>query len=69
MTTKKIIVSNYNSDLEWLKITYDYGFSAENTIIYDRSDEFKDWSHLGESIVSPNIGENITEDLIEREDL
>jgi hypothetical protein len=59
MIRKKIIVSNYNSDLEWLKITYDYGFSAENTIIYDRSDEFKDWSHLGENIVSPNIGENI----------
>lgn len=59
MTTKKLVVSNYNSDLEWLNITYDYGFSPENTIIYDRSDELKDWSHLGKSIISPNVGENI----------
>ena len=34
-------------------------FSPENTIIYDRSDEEKDWSHLGESLRSPNVGENI----------
>ena len=56
---KKLIVSNHNTDLEWLKITYDYGFSPKNTIIYDRSDETKDWSHLGKSITSPNVGENI----------
>ena len=56
---KTLVVSNHNSDLEWLKTTYDYGFSPENTIIYDRSDEVKDWSHLGESIRSPNVGENI----------
>jgi hypothetical protein len=55
----KLIVSNYNTDLEWLKITYNYGFSPENTIIYDRSDETKDWSNLGKSITSPNVGENI----------
>lgn len=56
---KVLVVSNHNSDLEWLSTTYDYGFSPENTIIYDRSDEVKDWSHLGESIRSPNVGENI----------
>ena len=56
---KKLVVSNHNSDLEWLSMTYDYGFSPENTIIYDRSDEEKDWSHLGESHRSPNVGENI----------
>ena len=33
---KKLVVSNHNSDLEWLSMTYDYGFSPENTIIYDR---------------------------------
>jgi hypothetical protein len=59
MTTKTLVVSNHNSDLEWLSTTYDYGFSPENTIIYDRSDVEKDWSHLGESIRSPNVGENI----------
>ena len=56
---KKLVVSNHNSDLEWLSMSYDYGFSPENTIIYDRSDEEKDWSHLGESHRSPNVGENI----------
>ena len=56
---KKLVVSNYNSDLEWLKMTYDHGFSVKNTVIYDRSDELKDWSHLGRSITSPNVGENI----------
>ena len=57
--TRKLVVSNYNTDLEWLKMTYDYGFSSENTIIYDRSDIEKDWSHLGKTIISPNVGENI----------
>lgn len=56
---KTLVVSNHNSDLEWLKMTYDHGFSPENTVIYDRSDVEKDWSHLGESIRSPNVGENI----------
>ena len=40
-------------------MTHDHGFSPENTVIYDRSDVEKDWSHLGESIRSPNVGENI----------
>jgi hypothetical protein len=56
---KKLIVSNYNSDLEWLKTTYDHGFSSENIIIYDRSDVEKNWSHLGTTLRSPNVGENI----------
>ena len=56
---KTLVVSNHNSDLEWLKMTHDHGFSPENTVIYDRSDVEKDWSHLGESIRSPNVGENI----------
>lgn len=57
--TKTLVVTNHNSDLEWIKMTYDYGFSPENTVIYDRSDEEKDWSHLGTSLRSPNVGENI----------
>ena len=57
---KTLVVSNHNSDLgKAAQTTYDYGFSPDNTIIYDRSDEVKDWSHLGESIRSPNVGENI----------
>lgn len=56
---KTLIVSNYNSDLNWLKMTYEHGFSPENTVIYDRSDVEKDWSYLGKSIRSPNVGENI----------
>lgn len=56
---KVLVVSNHNSDLEWLSTTHDHGFSPQNTIIYDRSDVEKDWSHLGESIRSPNVGENI----------
>lgn len=59
MCMKKLVVSNYNSDLEWLQMTYPHGFSPTNTIIYDRSDTEKNWSHLGESIRSPNVGENI----------
>ena len=55
---KTLVVSNYNWDLEWLKMTYDYGFSPENTVIYDKSDVDKDLSHLGEVIKSPNVGAN-----------
>ena len=39
-------------------MTYDYGFSSDNTVIYERSSNKKDWSHLGETISSPNIGGN-----------
>jgi len=44
--TKTLVVSNHaNHDLEWLKMTYKYGFSPENTIIYDRTpDNFVDIS-------------------------
>ena len=56
---KTLVVSNHNSDLEWLEMTYGHGYSPENTVIYDRSDEEKDWCHLGTSIRSPNVGENI----------
>ena len=59
ITKKTLVVTNYNTDLEWIKMTYDYGFSPKNTIIYDRSDIEKDWSHLGTSLRSPNVGENI----------
>tara|TARA_R100000734_G_C3318980_1_gene113927 strand:+ start:6241 stop:6972 length:732 start_codon:yes stop_codon:yes gene_type:complete len=55
---KTLVVSNYNWDLEWLKMTYDYGFSPQNTVIYDKSDVDKDLSHLGEVIKSPNVGAN-----------
>ena len=55
---KTLVVSNYNWDLEWLKMTYDHGFSPENTVIYDKSDDDKDLSHLGEVIKSPNFGAN-----------
>jgi len=63
MLTKTLVVSNHaNHDLEWLKITYDYGFSPSNTIIYDRTpDDFEDKSkidHLGKVIPSPNVGSN-----------
>ena len=61
MTSRKLVVSNYCTDLEWLKTTYDYGISPKNTVIYSRTpDEYgEDFSHLGEYIKSPNVGENI----------
>jgi hypothetical protein len=60
---KTLVVSNHaNHDLEWLKMTYDYGFSPENTVIYDRTpDDFPGKSkidHLGKVIKYPNIGSN-----------
>lgn len=61
---KVLVVSNHaNHDLEWLKITYDYGFSSSNTLIYDRTpDNFPNKysiSHLGKVIQSPNVGSNL----------
>jgi len=61
--TKTLVVSNHsNHDLEWLKMTYEYGFSPENTIIYDRTaDNYPNKSqinHLGKVIKSPNVGSN-----------
>lgn len=60
---KTLVVTNHaNHDLEWLKMTYDYGFSPENTLIYDRTpDDFVGKSkidHLGKVIKSPNVGSN-----------
>jgi hypothetical protein len=60
---KTLVVSNHaNHDLEWLKMTYCYGFSPENTVIYDRTpDDFPGKSkinHLGKVIKYPNIGSN-----------
>lgn len=63
MTSKTLVISNHsNHDLEWIKMTYEYGFSPENTLIYDRTpDDFPDKSpikHLGKVIPSPNVGSN-----------
>ena len=55
---RTLVVSNYNWDLDWLEMTYEHGFSSENTVIYDRGNDGKDWSHLGKIIRSPNIGAN-----------
>lgn len=62
--SKILVVSNHsNHDLEWLKMTYDYGFSPENTLIYDRTpDDFPNKSkldHLGNVVPSPNVGSNL----------
>jgi hypothetical protein len=53
---RHLVISNWKSDLEWIKMS---GFSKENITIYDRSDNPKDWSHLGKFYLSPNVGENI----------
>lgn len=64
MMNKILVASNHsNHNLEWLKMTYDYGFSPENTLIYDRTpNDFpnkKSISHLGKVIPSPNVGSNL----------
>jgi hypothetical protein len=61
--SKVLIVSNHaNHDLEWIKMSYDYGFSPKNTIIYDRTPEdFPNKSsinHLGKVIKTSNVGSN-----------
>lgn len=61
--SKILVVTNHsNHDLEWLKMTYDYGFLPQNTLIYDRTpDNFPNKSridHLGKVIKSPNVGSN-----------
>ena len=55
---KKIVVSNYNSDLNWLKKTYTYGFGPNNTIIYNRGNDGRNWNQFGTVIQQPNIGAN-----------
>lgn len=61
--SKTLVVSNHaNHDLEWLEMTYPYGFSPSNTVIYDRTpDDFPNKTkidHLGKVIKSPNVGSN-----------
>ncbi len=56
--SKKIVISNYNWDLNWLKISYEHGFSAKDIIIYDSSNDLKDWSHIGKTIQVSNYGGN-----------
>jgi hypothetical protein len=53
---KEFVISNWKSDLEWIKIS---NFSKDNITIYDRSENPKDWSHLGKFYYSHNVGENI----------
>lgn len=55
---RQIVVSNYNSDLNWLKKTYPYGFNKDNILIYDRGNDEKNWSQLGTVVKHPNIGAN-----------
>jgi hypothetical protein len=53
---KELVISNWESDLDWITIS---NFPKENITIYDRSENPKDWSHLGKVYSSPNVGENI----------
>ena len=55
---KALVVSNYNTELDWLKETYSHGFSYENTFIYDKSDKEIDFNHLGSVTRVPNYGAN-----------
>lgn len=63
MNKRLIVLTHSNFDLEWLKVTYEHGFSSENTLIYDRTpDDFPNKTsiqHLGKIIKSPNVGSNI----------
>lgn len=53
---RELVISNWESDLEWITIS---NLPKENITIYDRSENIKDWSHLGKVYRSPNVGENI----------
>ena len=55
---KALVVSNYNTELDWLKETYSHGFSHENTFIYDKSDREIDFNGLGWVTKVPNYGAN-----------
>jgi len=55
---KKLVICNYNWDLEWVKITHEYGFFSKNTTIYNSGNDGKNWSHIGKCIQSPNYGGN-----------
>lgn len=56
---KKIVVSNYNSNLNWLKLVFDCGFKKQDILIYDRSDEKIDFDSELQIIKSPNVGANL----------
>ena len=53
-----LVVSNYNTELDWLKETYSHGFSYENTFIYDKSDREIDFNRLGWVTRVPNYEKN-----------
>lgn len=55
---KALVVSNYNTELDWLKETYSHGFSYENTFIYDKSDKEINFNRLGWVTKVPNYGAN-----------
>lgn len=56
---KVLVVSNYNWNLEWIKnFVIPYGFSQNNIIIFNKSNDNLDWSHIGKVIESPNVGAN-----------
>ena len=55
---KKIVISNYNWNLDWLKITHEHGFTKKDIVIYDSGNDQVDWSHIGEVIKVSNYGGN-----------
>jgi len=59
MKTKKIVISTYNFDLNWIELLFENGFSKEDVVIYNRSVDNVDWSKFGTVIHSENIGSNI----------
>ena len=58
--TRKLVVSNFCTSLDWLK-EYHKFILPKDTVIYSRTpDEYnEDYSHLGTYLKSPNVGENI----------
>lgn len=58
---KKIVISNH-TDLfvDWIDIVYEYGFTSDDIIIYDRKmEDSKRIEKYGKIIKSPNVGSNI----------
>ena len=47
---RKLVISSYNASLDWVERTHAHGYGPENTIIYNKGDDGKDWSHLGQVI-------------------
>jgi hypothetical protein len=58
---KKIVISNHTDKfIEWIGIVYEYGYTKDNIIIYDRTDnEISKLNMYGTVIKSPNVGSNI----------